>query len=109
MLNVTSSYDNSGQRKDYPYVVEVNILDHYLSPVTRLWHTNPSFVARTNAIIKQIASMYKDMSGAVPIIAALNESVNVQLMILITDRCNQSRPAGYFGEDVLHVTRQVSM
>ncbi|CAA7264787.1 unnamed protein product [Cyclocybe aegerita] len=66
-----NGYDNSGQKKSYP-----------------LWHTQQSNVDRSNAIIKRIASTYKDMTGAVPVIAPLNE------------------PAGYFGDDVMRVVRQ---
>jgi len=52
------------------------------------WHTKQENVDRTNAIIKRIASQVKDMTGVVPVIAPLNE------------------PAGFFGQDILDVTRQ---
>jgi hypothetical protein len=43
------------------------------------WHSNNTNVARTNAIIKTLAEMFKDESGTVPIIAPLNEWVDVIL------------------------------
>ncbi|KAH6917044.1 exo-beta-1,3-glucanase [Coprinopsis sp. MPI-PUGE-AT-0042] len=52
------------------------------------WHTAQSNVDRTNAVLKTIAGKYKDLTGFVPAIAPLNE------------------PAGFFGQDVLDVTRQ---
>ncbi|KAG2022873.1 exo-beta-1,3-glucanase [Coprinopsis cinerea AmutBmut pab1-1] len=52
------------------------------------WHTKQSNVDRTNAVIQRIADLYKDRTGVVPAIAPLNE------------------PAGFFGADVLSVTRQ---
>ncbi|KAF7307162.1 Glycoside hydrolase family 5 protein [Mycena indigotica] len=52
------------------------------------WHTNNTNVQRTSNVIKTIANMVKDNTANVPIIEALNE------------------PAGYFGPDVLAVTRQ---
>ncbi|KDR85716.1 hypothetical protein GALMADRAFT_51675 [Galerina marginata CBS 339.88] len=66
-----NGYDNSGQKKSYP-----------------CWHTQSINVDRTKAVIRMLASMFKDMTGTVPIIAPLNE------------------PAGYFGNDVLEVTKQ---
>ncbi|KAK7032151.1 hypothetical protein VNI00_013325 [Paramarasmius palmivorus] len=54
------------------------------------WHTNSNNVQRTNNVIKQIADMFKDNKDNVPIIAPLNE------------------PAGFYGDDVLNVVRQVS-
>ncbi|EKM84059.1 hypothetical protein AGABI1DRAFT_110649 [Agaricus bisporus var. burnettii JB137-S8] len=52
------------------------------------WHTDMDNVSRTNAIIKRIASQVRDMTGVAPVIAPLNE------------------PAGFYGEDVLSVTKQ---
>ncbi|KAJ4499707.1 exo-beta-1,3-glucanase [Lentinula lateritia] len=66
-----NGFDNSGQRMDYP-----------------TWHSNTTNVARTDAIIKTIADMFKDNPSVVPIIAPLNE------------------PAGFDGSDVLSVVRQ---
>lgn len=51
-----NGFDNSGERMDYP-----------------MWHSNATNVARTNAIIKTIANMFKDQTNVVPTIAALNE------------------------------------
>jgi hypothetical protein len=50
------SFDNSGQRMPTP-----------------MWASNHTNVARTNAIIKTIAGMFKDNPTNVPIIAPLNE------------------------------------
>ncbi|TFK19971.1 exo-beta-1,3-glucanase [Coprinopsis marcescibilis] len=66
-----NGFDNSGQKMDYP-----------------TWHTQQSNVNRTNEVIKQIANRFKDSTGIVPAIAALNE------------------PAGFFGQDVIQVTKQ---
>ncbi|TFK41849.1 glycoside hydrolase family 5 protein [Crucibulum laeve] len=66
-----NGFDNSGQKMSSPQ-----------------WHTQQSNVDRTNAIIKRLASMFKDMTGTVPVIAPLNE------------------PAGYFSSDLLAVTKQ---
>jgi len=52
------------------------------------WHTNQTNVARTNAIIKQLANMFKNDVSTVPIIAPLNE------------------PAGFLGTTMLNVVRQ---
>ncbi|KAL5535974.1 hypothetical protein ACEPAF_4068 [Sanghuangporus sanghuang] len=65
-----NGFDNSGQRKDYPE-----------------WQSNQSNIDRTNAIIKQIASMFASNPSVVSVIAPLNE------------------PAGYYSE-VLDATRQ---
>lgn len=48
------------------------------SYLSRRWHTRPEYVARTNAVIKRIASQVKDMAGVAPIIAPLNEWVELQ-------------------------------
>lgn len=53
-----NGFDNSGERMTTP-----------------MWHSNATNVARTDAIIKTIANMFKDDSSVVPIIAPLNESV----------------------------------
>ncbi|KAF9041809.1 exo-beta-1,3-glucanase [Hymenopellis radicata] len=66
-----NGFDNSGQKKDYPE-----------------WHTQQSYIDRTNNIMKTIASMYRDRADVVSTIAPLNE------------------PAGYRGSDVLSVTKQ---
>ncbi|KAF9262542.1 exo-1,3-beta-glucanase [Marasmius fiardii PR-910] len=65
-----NGFDNSGQRKATPE-----------------WASNSNNVARTNAIIKTIADMFKNNPDTVPIIAPLNE------------------PAGFVA-GVLDVTRQ---
>ncbi|PFH52256.1 glycoside hydrolase family 5 protein [Amanita thiersii Skay4041] len=66
-----NGFDNSGQKKPFPE-----------------WHSNSTNVARTNAVIKRIASMYKDSTSVVSVVAPLNE------------------PAGFDGDDVLSVTKQ---
>ncbi|KAF9070839.1 exo-beta-1,3-glucanase [Rhodocollybia butyracea] len=66
-----NGFDNSGHRIAFPG-----------------WHSNATNVARTNAIIKTIANMFKDSSSVVPIIAPLNE------------------PAGFDGDAVLDVVKQ---
>lgn len=66
-----NGFDNSGQKMSYP-----------------TWHTNSDNIARTNAIMKTLASSYSGQTDVVTGIAPLNE------------------PAGFFGNDVLSVTRQ---
>ncbi|EKM84058.1 hypothetical protein AGABI1DRAFT_51741 [Agaricus bisporus var. burnettii JB137-S8] len=66
-----NGFDNSGQKKSFPE-----------------WHTRADYVDRTNAIIKTIASTYKNMADVVAVIAPLNE------------------PAGFDGAQVLSVTKQ---
>lgn len=66
-----NGYDNSGQRMSYP-----------------TWQSNQTNIDRTDAIIKQIASMFAGQADVVPIIAPLNE------------------PAGYYGSSVLTPLRQ---
>ncbi|EPQ60446.1 glycoside hydrolase [Gloeophyllum trabeum ATCC 11539] len=66
-----NGFDNSGQKMDFPH-----------------WHSNGTNVARTNAIIKRIADMFKDNANVVTTIAPLNE------------------PAGFDGQDVLDTVRQ---
>ncbi|EKM61608.1 glycoside hydrolase family 5 protein [Phanerochaete carnosa HHB-10118-sp] len=51
-----NGFDNSGQRLSFPG-----------------WHSNATNVARTDAIIKQIASMFAGQENVVPIIAPLND------------------------------------
>ena len=51
-----NGFDNSGHRVDYP-----------------AWHTQSGAVARTNAIIKTLASKFANNPYVVPIIAPLNE------------------------------------
>ncbi|KAB5589922.1 Glucan 1,3-beta-glucosidase [Ceratobasidium theobromae] len=52
------------------------------------WHTNPHYVARTNAIIKTLAADKPEYADTVTSIAPLNE------------------PAGFYGNDVLNVVTQ---
>ncbi|TBU62583.1 exo-beta-1,3-glucanase [Dichomitus squalens] len=66
-----NGYDNSGHRISFPQ-----------------WHSNSTNVQRTDAIIKQIASLFINDQDVVSVIAPLNE------------------PAGYDGSDVLSVVRQ---
>ncbi|KAF8167368.1 exo-beta-1,3-glucanase [Crassisporium funariophilum] len=66
-----NGFDNSGQKKPSPE-----------------WHTQQSYIDRSNAVIRRIASEFKDTSGVVPIIQGLNE------------------PAGYRSADLLSVTKQ---
>ncbi|KAJ3508609.1 hypothetical protein NLJ89_g5656 [Agrocybe chaxingu] len=68
-----NGFDNSGQARPTPQ-----------------WHTNSTNVKRTNAIVKRIASLYKDKSGTVSAITPLNE------------------PAGYVGGTIMDVVKQVS-
>ena len=61
----------------YPYVPKT--LNHAW-PITdniphRTWHTQRRNIDRSNAIIKRLATTYRDMTGTVPAIAALNECV----------------------------------
>ena len=51
-----NGFDNSGKRINYP-----------------TWHTQSGAVARTNAIIKTLASKFANDQNVVPIIAPLNE------------------------------------
>ena len=51
-----NGFDNSGHRVDYPG-----------------WHTESGAVARTNAIIRTLASKFAGNPSVVPIIAPLNE------------------------------------
>ena len=53
-----SRFDNSGRRIDVPQ-----------------WHTNSTNVARTNAVIKRIASLFVNDQDTVSSIAPLNECV----------------------------------
>ncbi|THH03835.1 hypothetical protein EW145_g5968 [Phellinidium pouzarii] len=66
-----NGFDNSGQRMSFPH-----------------WHSNATNVARTDAIIKTIASMFSENENVVSVIAPLNE------------------PAGFDGADVLSVVKQ---
>ncbi|RXW22687.1 hypothetical protein EST38_g3161 [Candolleomyces aberdarensis] len=66
-----NGFDNSGQKMNAP-----------------TWHTKQSNIDRTNAVIKTLASMFKDMADVVSVIAPLNE------------------PAGFNGAEMLRVTRQ---
>ncbi|KAI0654497.1 exo-beta-1,3-glucanase [Cubamyces menziesii] len=66
-----NGFDNSGHRISFPQ-----------------WHSNSTNVARTDAIIKQIASLFINDQDVASVIAPLNE------------------PAGYDGSDVLSVVRQ---
>ncbi|KAF4612219.1 hypothetical protein D9613_004238 [Agrocybe pediades] len=69
-----NGFDNSGQKMSYP-----------------TWHTKQNNVDRTKAIISKLASMFRQQTGTVPIIAPLNE------------------PAGFYGDDVLKTTKQYWM
>jgi aryl-phospho-beta-D-glucosidase BglC (GH1 family) len=66
-----NGFDNSGHKIPYP-----------------TWHSNQTNIARTDNIIKTIASMFAGQPNVVPIIAPLNE------------------PAGYDGDAVLDAVRQ---
>ncbi|KAF8808111.1 glycoside hydrolase family 5 protein [Phlegmacium glaucopus] len=52
------------------------------------WHTRPSYIQRTSAIIQNLTAIYKDMSEVVSIIAPLNE------------------PAGFYSQDLLTVAKE---
>ena len=65
-----NGFDNSGQRVIYP-----------------AWHKQSGAVARTNAIIKTLASKFADNPSVVPIIAPLNE------------------PAGFYDEMMSTITQ----
>ncbi|KAF5323381.1 hypothetical protein D9611_005596 [Ephemerocybe angulata] len=66
-----NGFDNSGQKMNSP-----------------TWHLNATNVQRSNAVITKIASQFKDMSGVIPAIAALNE------------------PAGWYGTAMMNVVKQ---
>ncbi|PPR01922.1 hypothetical protein CVT24_001261 [Panaeolus cyanescens] len=66
-----NGFDNSGQAMSYPR-----------------WHTNSTNIQRSNAIVKRIASLFKDKSDVVTAVTPANE------------------PAGFHGDDVLRVARQ---
>jgi len=66
-----NGFDNSGHRVPFPE-----------------WQSSQSNIARTDAIIKTIANMFKDEPAVVPVIAPLNE------------------PAGYDGQAILAAVRQ---
>ncbi|KAI0050559.1 glycoside hydrolase family 5 protein [Auriscalpium vulgare] len=66
-----NGFDNSGQKKSFPQ-----------------WHSNSTNIARTNAVIKQIASEFASQFNVASIIAPLNE------------------PAGFDGSDVLSAVTQ---
>lgn len=53
-----NGFDNSGERMNFP-----------------MWHSNDTNVARTDAIIQTIATMLKNQTNVVPVIAPLNEWV----------------------------------
>ncbi|TEB38806.1 exo-beta-1,3-glucanase [Coprinellus micaceus] len=67
-----NGFDNSGQRLSN-------------GPT---WHQKQSNIDRSNAVIKRIADQFKDMTGIVPAIGALNE------------------PAGWYGSQMMNVVRQ---
>lgn len=86
------SFDNSGQRKSFPQ-----------------WHSNSNNVARTNAIIKTLASRYARNTNVVSVIAPLNEYDRQCTPVCIHvywPFTSAFRPAGFDGDDVLDVTRQ---
>ncbi|KAH9486277.1 Glucan 1,3-beta-glucosidase [Psilocybe cubensis] len=66
-----NGFDNSGEKMTFPQ-----------------WQTQQSYIDRSKAIIKTLASMFKDSTGTVPIIAPLNE------------------PAGFDGQAILDATKQ---
>ncbi|KAG8823692.1 exo-1,3-beta-glucanase [Serendipita sp. 401] len=66
-----NGFDNSGQQKSSPQ-----------------WHTNSDNIARTNAIIKTLASKYSSQTDVVSGIAPMNE------------------PASWFGNDLMAAIRQ---
>ncbi|THU98415.1 exo-beta-1,3-glucanase [Dendrothele bispora CBS 962.96] len=66
-----NGFDNSGQKKSFPE-----------------WQTSQDNIDRTNNIIKQLATMFRDQSDVVTAIAPLNE------------------PAGFDGDQILSVTQQ---
>ena len=55
-LSCVVRFDNSGQKMPFPQ-----------------WHSYSTNIARTNAVIKTIISMFKDQASTVPVIAPLNE------------------------------------
>jgi glucan 1,3-beta-glucosidase len=70
MIDINTGFDNSGRRISYPQ-----------------WQTSSNNIARTNAIIKTIANMFKD-DTTVSSIAPMNE------------------PAGFYGDDILKPIKQ---
>jgi len=66
-----NGFDNSGHKVPFPQ-----------------WHSNSTNIARTNAIIKRLADMFKNDFSTVPTISPLNE------------------PAGFYGTAVLNAVRQ---
>jgi hypothetical protein len=67
-------FDNSGHRISPPYVSAFSFSHEFDGKAFfRGWYTNNTDVQRTDAIIKTIASMFRDQTGTVPIIAPLNE------------------------------------
>lgn len=57
------SFDNSGHRISFPQ-----------------WHSNSTNVARTDAIIKRIASLFVNDQDVVTVIAPLNEYVHLYVL-----------------------------
>ncbi|KAF9055866.1 exo-beta-1,3-glucanase [Panaeolus papilionaceus] len=60
------------------------------------WHTNMTNIERSQAIVKRIATLFKDKSDVVTAVTPANDSPAKQM----------NRPGGYRGEDVLRVARQ---
>lgn len=48
---------------------------HHVLMIHSQWHKSTSNVKRSNAVIKRIATMFRDQVDVVPIIAPLNEYV----------------------------------
>lgn len=58
------------------------------------WHKDPKNVQRTQAIVKRIAVMFKDRTGVVSAITALNELVYPLQSFSISDLLHIHRPFG---------------
>ena len=70
------------------------------------WHKAQSNVDRSNAIIEQIAFMFKDQTGVVSAIAPLNECVSIN-NDSYSFSSSHRRPAGFKGQDIIDTTKQV--
>jgi hypothetical protein len=64
LMRSVHRFDNSGHKVGFPG-----------------WHSNSTNVARTNAIIKRLASMFAGNTNVVPVIAPLNEYVDTTVCI----------------------------
>jgi len=84
------SYDNSGHRVSFPG-----------------WHSNQTNIARTNNVIKRIASEFGPQNDVVSAIGPMNESVpDLRLYPRVLCLTLNDRPAGYDGTAVLNAVRQ---